>query len=155
MSHKRKPRVGSAGPIENSVHTENNKAASRKSQASPWANAPVYDPWADVIQRWRADADRLEATSEDDRRWFEANPGRDFHIREATPHERHVGQSDSAILVVRLPNIGRARFSIEVYRGEASDYDTDAIGEILFAAAVRRADPDLREIILRTRGRAS
>jgi hypothetical protein len=119
----------------------------RKSQ-SPWAgySTPADDPIADIARRSQADAGRLDATCVDDATWFDEHPDRDFHIREATPHERDIGFAQEAVLAVRLPNIGQARIPLEVYWGKLSDYDNDAIGELLFEECMRRLDPNVAAV---------
>ena len=81
--------------------SENNREA-RVAQSSPWYNPPAYDPVAEVIKRIQRDADRLDAVTEDDRRWFEAHPERDFHVRVAAPTERDVGTAYDLVLVSQV-----------------------------------------------------
>ena len=146
MSRKKSaPRCKRQG--QDSFSKNQNKAASHKTQ-SPWADSPAVDhELDDVIKRSQSDADRLEATCADDAAWFEENPARRFRIREVTPHERDTGLAPYAVLVTKLPGIGRARIALELYWGAPSDYDNDAVGEVLFDECMRRLDPDLAAII--------
>jgi hypothetical protein len=90
------------------------RANPRKAQ-SPWRNAIEYDPLANAIERTRADLDRLGATSEDDRRYFETHPERDFYLRNSTPHEVFTGLSRGWVLVCQIEPGLRMRLPVDVF----------------------------------------
>jgi hypothetical protein len=92
-----------------------NNCGTGSALASPWHNPPAYDPFAEFIERTRQDADRLDAVSEDDRRWFEAHPERNFHLRAVTPHERGTGYADDMILVAQVGPGLRWRIPVKCY----------------------------------------
>lgn len=150
MSPKKKARRCERRANRDRSCTSNNACDLQKTQ-SPWS-AVLDDNWQDELgSRVEADADRLEAVMDEDRDWFARHPDRHFHIREAYPHERHVGQAGDAVLVVRLPQVGRARIALSISYGRPSDYDNDATGEALFAEFLRRADPNLAAVIRKAR----
>ena len=133
MSRKQEPprcKRGGQGNFDKSQ----NRTASRKSQAqSPWAgfSPSTCDPLDDVILRSRADADRLQATSNNDAAWFDANQARRFHIREATPHEKWTGLAPGSVLVVRYSE-GRLRLPVPYVGVDAPWKDIEEEGRMLF-----------------------
>lgn len=115
-------------------------------------DAPRYDPNADFTERAELDPERLEATRNDDRAWFDAHPARLFHVRPVTPHERACGADAPIMLVCRKPG-GRIRlggpFSLllrELMNLEALDTDERA-GELFDQATAdkTRENTDKRE----------
>jgi hypothetical protein len=116
-----------------SSYTGKNKPDLQKAQ-SPWGNVLHYDPLAELGQRSQADGDRLEATCVDDEAWFADHLGRQFHIRNATPHERETGLSCGWVLVAKYSG-GRVRLSVPfpaLAARDASRHDTEEKGRELF-----------------------
>jgi hypothetical protein len=133
MSRKREPGVVSAGGKNKSSCISKNNPDLQNRQ-SPWANVTAYDPLAEVVRRSQADADRLEATSDDDKAWFDANPGRSFHLRNATPHELDTGLACSWMLVARY-STGRIRLPVPIpalAAHDALEHDTKEKARQLF-----------------------
>jgi hypothetical protein len=130
---KKKARVASARPIKNQSCTSKNIPDLQKTQ-SPWSDAPADNWKAELQERLEKDAYRLEATSEDDRLWFEAHPGRNFHIRSATPHEPGTGLACGWVVVARC-SIGRVRLPLPfptLAARDASEADTEEKARELF-----------------------
>jgi hypothetical protein len=133
MSKKRKGAVG-RGASKKVNRKCKNKPDLRRSQ-SPWSSAPAVNFDAEFLARVKKDADRLEATVEDDRLWFEANPHRQYHAREATPHESYVSGQSDWVLVVRIAHGNRLRLPFKLIMEDGFDVaacDNDATGAEIF-----------------------
>ena len=105
-----------------------------QNRQSPWTNLPNFDPLAEVVRLSQADAERLEATCDDDIAWFDANPIRRFHIRNATPHERDTGLACGWMMVARC-SIGRIRLPVPfpaLAAHDASEHDIEEKARDLF-----------------------
>ncbi|MGA7323866.1 MAG: hypothetical protein WBX25_05155 [Rhodomicrobium sp.] len=89
------------------------RAESRIAVSSPWSEPPRQQNWEDEIQgKLNGDLDRLEATANDDRLFFEDHPGRRFHLRLATPHERYLDAGQALTLVVNVGPGLRVRIGV-------------------------------------------
>jgi hypothetical protein len=105
-----------------------------QNRQSPWVNPPPYDPVADIIRRVEEDAGRDDATSADDQAWFDENPARRLHIRNATPHELDAGLACSWMLVAKS-SIGRMRLPVPfpaLAAHDALEHDTEEKARELF-----------------------
>jgi len=130
-----------------------------QNRQSPWTNQPAYDPVAEVARRSQADADRLEATAADDQWFFDENPDRRFHIRNATPHELDIGLACGWVLVARYSE-GRMRLPVPfpvLAAREASEHDTEEKARELFDCltahfTAANVDPFLFGVIQEIRG---
>jgi hypothetical protein len=136
-----------------SSYTEENKPVLLKTQSpSPWANPPAYDPLADI----QSDKNDwfLTALAELDADFFNENPDRSFHLRNATPCERDGTGYDWVMVArwatgfVRLPQ----RQPPALAGHDASEYDTEKKARALFnrmmnVSTLENTDPVIFSLI--------
>jgi hypothetical protein len=99
-----------------------------KRQKSPWSSVPkAPDELTEIGKRFASAPDLLEAAREDDRRWFEANPGRRFHLRATTPHERYADPKVRFVLIEQIVRGVRLKRGLPFHNRFArlADFNTD------------------------------
>jgi hypothetical protein len=147
MSKKQKPCICGAG--QKKSHNSKDSSKSSNKQASAWTAPPIdseLDDAADrAAKRAQRDADRLEATCDDDRRFFEAHPGRRFYLRCATPHERYAETSWDWTLVCQIAPGVRIRMPIAFERVRlpaAEEHNTEEKCAQLFISLAAHFTPE-------------